>query len=152
MIELLKEYSILFSMSVAIVMIVSTTLVHFEILQIFERIVPKTSLAHGRISVVFVVLVIFLAHIIAIWLYALCFYLMVQLGLGGLEGSGGLSVQGNSLEYLYYSITSYTSLGLGDMFPTGDLRFLTGVEALNGLVLITWSASYTYLYMTKFWK
>jgi hypothetical protein len=36
--------------------------------------------------------------------------------------------------------------------PDGVLRLLAGVEALNGLLLIGWSASYTYLAMERFWN
>ena len=32
------------------------------------------------------------------------------------------------------------------------LRILVGTESLNGLILITWSASFTYLSMEKFWQ
>ncbi len=34
----------------------------------------------------------------------------------------------------------------------GAIRFMTGMEALTGFVLITWSASFTFLEMQKFWK
>ena len=50
------------------------------------------------------------------------------------------------------NLVSYTSLGLGDVWPTGVLRLITGLEALNGLILIAWSASFTYLSMEKFWE
>jgi hypothetical protein len=46
---------------------------------------------------------------------------------------------------------SYTSLGLGDVYPQGGVRLLTGVEALVGLLMIAWSASFTYLSMEKYW-
>jgi hypothetical protein len=46
----------------------------------------------------------------------------------------------------------YTTLGLGDVVPTGAVRFLAGVEALSGFVLITWSASFTFLEMERFWR
>jgi hypothetical protein len=32
------------------------------------------------------------------------------------------------------------------------MRLITGIEALNGLLLIGWSASFTYLAMQKFWN
>lgn len=51
------------------------------------------------------------------------------------------------LDYFYFSIVSYTSLGHGDVFPSGHLRFITGVEALNGLLLIAWSGSFIYIVM-----
>jgi hypothetical protein len=31
------------------------------------------------------------------------------------------------------------------------LRHLTGIEALTGLVLITWSASFLFLEMQRYW-
>ena len=48
---------------------------------------------------------------------------------------------------VYYSFVTYTTLGFGDLIPTGPLRFLTGIESLTGLVLITWTASCIYLQM-----
>jgi hypothetical protein len=46
----------------------------------------------------------------------------------------------------------YTSLGFGDFTPVGPIRLLAGAEALNGLLLIGWSASFTYISMEKFWS
>jgi hypothetical protein len=34
----------------------------------------------------------------------------------------------------------------------GAVRFLADVESLLGLVLITWSASFTFIEMQKFWR
>lgn len=50
-----------------------------------------------------------------------------------------------------YNTHRYTTLGTGDIEPHGDLRYLTGLESLTGLVLITWSASFLYLEMTRYW-
>jgi hypothetical protein len=50
-----------------------------------------------------------------------------------------------------FSAVTYTSLGLGDYYPTRNLWLIAGVEALNGLVLIGWSASFTYLAMETYW-
>jgi hypothetical protein len=36
--------------------------------------------------------------------------------------------------------------------PVGPIRLLAGLEALNGLLLIGWSASYTYIAMERFWE
>jgi len=51
--------------------------------------------------------------------------------------------------YLYLSFSTYTSLGIGDIYPTNELRLLCGVEALVGLLMIGWSASYIFLEMRR---
>jgi len=53
---------------------------------------------------------------------------------------------------IYWAIVTMTTVGFGDITPTGPLRLLAGVEALTGLVLITWTASYLYIEMTRLWK
>ena len=75
------------------------------------------------------------------------------------EGKGSekpFHLQGNFagtlLDCVYFSFTTYTPLGTGDIEPIGDLRFLTGLESLTGLVLITWTASFIYLEMTRYWE
>lgn len=101
-----------------------------------------------RRRVLCIVFVALLAHLGEIVVYAFAYGLSVEsLGLGDF---GGLAVT-SPLDYLYFSIVTYTSLGLGDVFPSGHLRFLTGVEALNGLLLITWSGSFIYLAMGRLW-
>jgi len=86
------------------------------------------------------------AHLIEAGLFAFGFSLASALGLGGfntLSGSVG------PMETYYFSIVNYTSLGLGDIYPTGHLRFMAGVESLNGFLLISCSAAYIFILMTK---
>jgi hypothetical protein len=69
-------------------------------------------------------------------------------GFGSLRGGFDNSL----LDCSYFSFVTYTSLGFGDIEPLGNLRFLTGLEALTGLVLITWTASFMFIEMQKLWK
>jgi len=46
----------------------------------------------------------------------------------------------------------YTTVGFGDITPEGPMRILVCIEALAGLVLITWSASFTFLVMQGYWR
>jgi hypothetical protein len=71
--------------------------------------------------------------------------------MGGMGSIPGKFV-GGFYDYLYFSTVSYTSLGIGDLYPTGVLQLLTGVESLIGLVMIAWTGSFTYLAMEKFWS
>jgi|GEM_PF-561525 len=49
--------------------------------------------------------------------------------------------EGAFIDYLNFSMATYTSLGLGDITPTGWLKVITGLEALAGLLCIGWSVS-----------
>jgi len=57
----------------------------------------------------------------------------------------------NFADYVYYSTMVFTTVGFGDIVPSGPIRFMSGMEALTGLVMITWSASYTFLEMQRDW-
>jgi len=101
--------------------------------------------AHRVLCIVFVAL---MAHIAEIAVYGVAYAVAVDvLAIGSF---GGMAVE-HPLHFLYFSIVSYTSLGLGDVFPSGHLRFLTGIEALNGLLLIAWSGSFIYFAMGRLW-
>jgi hypothetical protein len=56
------------------------------------------------------------------------------------------------LDAVYMSAVTYTTVGFGDLAPIGPIRFIAGTVALTGFVLITWSASFTYLEMTRDWR
>lgn len=96
-----------------------------------------------------VVIILYVVHFAKIGLYAAAFSIGQHwLLLGAFAGEEIAA----PLDYLYFSAVTYTSLGIGDIFPTGHLRFLTGVEALNGLLLIAWSASFLFAMMNRLWR
>lgn len=99
-------------------------------------------------QVLFIVVTLFLVHIAEIGMYAITYGVSVSmLGLGVFEGA----LVTDAMSYLYYSGVIYTTLGLGDIEPQGHIRFITAMEALNGFLLITWSASFTFLAMGRLW-
>jgi hypothetical protein len=101
-----------------------------------------------RLRIVLGVVLALGAHVVQVWLFAISFYLMHHAeGWGYLKGN----FTGSLMYCVYFSFTSYTTLGTGDIAPFGDLRYLTGLESLTGLVLITWTASFLYLEMTRYW-
>lgn len=132
----------------SIVMVAITVVVHYEGLRLIsDRLIPRLRL-HPRHAMIYVMFGVFLAHTIEVWLFAACYELMVTGGVGRFFGHMG----GNYFDYLYFSAVSYTSLGFGDVYPFGGLRLVTGVEALCGLLMIGWSASFTYLCMERMWR
>jgi hypothetical protein len=53
---------------------------------------------------------------------------------------------------VYFSAVCFTTLRLGDVVPVGAIRFMAGTQAVCGFVLITWSGSFTFVEMQRFWK
>jgi len=140
----------LVSTMIAILLVSLTVVIHYESLRLTANVLPRLKIP-ARTRIIFVIFAAFIAHIIEIYVYAIAYYVMATyLNLGELKHFAD-SLNGGFKDYVYYSMVSYTSLGLGDVWPSGGLRLITGIEALNGLVLIAWTASFTYLAMEKFW-
>jgi hypothetical protein len=121
---------------------------HYEVLFACNRYLPILSHRRRR-RVLVLMFTILTAHVAEIWLFAGGYALLV--GIWGFGALGGLSNPG-FLDFVYFSAMTYTTVGFGDVVPVGAIRFLAGVEALTGLVMITWSASYTFLEMQHDWR
>jgi hypothetical protein len=133
---------------VCVALLALTTVIHYEMLRALNVGLPRIRVP-ARSKLIVVIFAAFLAHAAEIFLYALAFYVLVRwLGAGTLGNPGQTSLKLS----LYFSAETYTSLGYGDVVPGGPLRLLAGMEALNGLLLIGWSGSYTFIAMERFWK
>ncbi len=122
---------------------------HFAVLKFLAGIVHHENSPVRRPMLV-VLFVLFAAHLVEAALYALMLSLFDWAGLGSLSGVIDIG-PGWFVDHFYFSLASYTTLGIGDIVPHGSLRLISAIEALNGLVLITWSASFTYLMMERVW-
>ncbi|MCF6235182.1 MAG: potassium channel family protein [Gammaproteobacteria bacterium] len=102
-----------------------------------------------RIRIVFGLVGALLAHVAEVWIFSFGYFFLDQFNnTGKLVGSLSHSYS----DYVYFSFSTYTSLGFGDIVPEGPLRFITGMEVLLGLVLIAWTASFMYVQMERFWR
>lgn len=81
------------------------------------------------------------AHIAETLIYAGGYALGRALQFGGFQNEAEMSFT----ELFYFSLVNFTSLGLANVYPTEHLRFMAGVEALNGFLLISASASFIFL-------
>lgn len=121
---------------------------HYEALRNCIRLLP--AIAHKRRQrVVFLILIIMLTHVAEIWLFGLAYFVLMQWDAFG--SIGGMVEIVTVVDHVYYSAMVYTTVGFGDLIPHGAIRFMTGMEALTGLVMITWSASFTFLEMQRDW-
>lgn len=143
-----ETLSLFTSMGLAVLLVGICVLVHYECLRVASIALPRLTI-RPRSRILVVMGVAFFAHSLEVWIYGVAYWLIAQyLAIGDIGGK----VTGTFPEYIYFSTVSYTSLGLGDLYPTGALRLLTGVEALLGLAMIAWTGSFTYLAMEKFWS
>ncbi|MBT8124500.1 MAG: potassium channel family protein [Gammaproteobacteria bacterium] len=128
-----------------IMVIVLAVALHYEVLthlaeKHFKRAWPS------RLLLPVGVIIVIMTHVIEVWLFAFLYYFLLPLENTG-EVIGEFS--NTVLDCAYFSFVNYTSLGYGDIVPVGHIRFTAGSEALTGLVLIAWTASFTYLQMQQ---
>jgi len=136
--------------TIATVLVAATIGIHYEIMRIVSDAILPWAIKrfHDRRVMMLMIAALMLGHIAEIWLFALAFVLVTSWpALGYLSGD----FDGSFSSFLYFSATSYTSLGCGDIIPHGPLRGIAISEALIGLLMIAWSASFAYLKMERVW-
>jgi len=134
-------------LSVSALLIATNLYLHFNVLRLAAQKLSAIR-GHSRYPVLVVMMLIFATHLLEIILFAFAFWLMAAAGTGNLAGSHSST----AADYFYFSVASYTTLGIGDITPEGSMRLVAGIEALTGLLLIAWSASFTYLTMERIWQ
>jgi hypothetical protein len=129
--------------------VILAVLSHYEGLRYFTDWMTNTRL-RPRLRIVLMIYGLLLLHTLEIWLFGIGYWVLTHDAGYGLVV--GLSDTSLLVDYVYFSATVYSTLGFGDLLPTGPLRFMVGVESVTGLLLITWSASFTYLEMIQYWR
>jgi voltage-gated potassium channel Kch len=81
-------------------------------------------------AIVFVVLGLVVIHTIEIWLYAVVYFVLEALP--EFEAA------------LYFSTTSFTTIGYGDVVLEKKWRLLSAIEGANGLLLFGWSTAFLF--------
>ncbi|MAL97046.1 potassium channel family protein [Hydrocarboniclastica marina] len=127
--------------------VIVSVLTHYECLVRLSGLIAGIRFRH-RFRLIVAVVGVLIGHVIQVWLFASAYFFMhAAEGWGRLAGN----FSGSFIDCVYFSFTTFTTLGYGDIQPLGALRYLTGIEALTGLVLITWSASFLFVEMQRYW-
>jgi hypothetical protein len=127
-------------------LIIFCVVVFYEILAHVWLFLPKLE-GSPRLQILFTVLAAFVGHTIAIWAFGLTYFALAQyFHFGELMGE----IDHELIDYVYFSSVTYTSLGLGDVYPARGLQLIVGVEAITGLILIGWTITFTYLVTEKY--
>ena len=119
-------------------------LVHFEAFNAIARLTHGRNM--GRVGLLITMFGLLLAHVIEIAIFGVGILIADLWQLGTV-----LPPVKHAADAFYYSAIVYTTVGFGDLVPEGGVRWITGAEALVGLALITWSASFTFLQMQRYW-
>jgi Ion channel len=143
--------SILVATLVSLALAIICVLVHYEAFRAVANsaISARQAGFPSRGRLLLVIFGALVAHTVEISIYSIVFWALHGYRyLGQIVGE----VSGGWIDFLYFSITNYTTLGVGDIHAEGPMRLVASSEALTGLVLLSWTASFTYLSMDNFWK
>ena len=120
--------------------------VHYEALVLGSAFVNRVA-GPARVGVALGVVVALAAHMVEVLLYAVGWLALIN------AGEIELSVPSSTpLDIVYFSGSIYTSLGFGDIVPVRGGQILAVSEAVTGLVLIAWTASFTFYEMRSHWE
>jgi len=86
-------------------------------------------------------LVLVLLHTVQITMWAYAYMLLLPDGeLETLESA------------VYFSFVTFTTLGYGDITLSEGWRLLSGIQALNGILLVGWSTAVLFAVVQKLWQ
>ena len=118
---------------------------HHELLVLTSSVVRALS-GSARAGVALAVALALVAHVVEVVAFGIGWLVLIRAGAVELSHPSP-----TMLDVLYFSGSVYTSLGFGDIVPVQGGRFLVVIEAVTGLVLIAWTASFTLYQMREHW-
>ncbi|WP_291844413.1 potassium channel family protein [Maricaulis sp.] len=93
-----------------------------------SRIDPHGSVLRQALFILIIVLGLFVLHAVEIWSFA-----MIYLALGAVTGLE---------EALYFSTSTFTTLGYGDVIIDSEWRLVSAMEGFTGFLMIGWSTAF----------
>ncbi len=116
------------------VLIAVTVLIHAVclegIIKVWRAVSIEIEVRWRAITLSLTIIGIFASHIIQIWVWAI-FYFFVE------------EIQ-TWESALYFSTSSYTTVGYGDLILSEEWRLLGSIEAINGMILFGWSTAFIF--------
>ena len=122
---------------IGIGLVAATVVIHaigtmFWLYVLAHRLEPSAvfSVRRPLLALISSVLLLLVLHTIEIAVWALAFLQVLPHGqLGSFE------------EAMYFSFVTFTTLGYGDITLAEGFRIMSGIEALNGIILVGWSTA-----------
>jgi voltage-gated potassium channel len=119
---------------------VGTTLLLRHLAGAVLRIKDRLTFVHRMILTASTALFLLSLHVCEVVLWAVAYSI-----LPGLESLRAFP------DAVYFSCTTFTTLGYGDITIVGKWRFLSGVEAMNGILLFGWSTAMLFALIQHLW-
>ncbi len=134
---------------VTLIAVLLCVLLHWGAMELLTR---RFCAQRRKLSVTLLVgvLVLLVVHLLEITLFTGAGWLLYSWKgerIGTLEGNFNATL----FDVWYYTACVYTTVGFGDIIPNGPLQLMAGIIALTGLLMVTWSASFTFLVMQRAW-
>lgn len=90
--------------------------------------------------IIFTVLSVFFAHIVEIWIWGVLYLVLDVDNINTVE------------EALYFSTSSFTTVGFGDLHLNEKWRLLSSIEAANGFIVFGWSTAFIFEILNQLYK
>lgn len=131
------------------IIIISVVIQAYGNVRWFKKIVPSLKKGNKLYStnvalrlLIFSFIFFSVLHFIQTWLWAIAYMLIPE-----------TRVLFSSLtEAWYFSMITFTSLGYGDLTLAENWRLLSGIEAINGIMLIGWSTAIMFSLIQQIYK
>jgi hypothetical protein len=138
----------LYALALSLALISAAVMIHFHALRGLSRVQDRWTVS-GRLKILLVIFGLIAAHILEAAVFAAGYAVGEHgLHLGSFVGVPMMSAS----QLFYFSIETFTTQGVGDVYPIGPLRLIASLEPLAGLILIGWSGSFTFLAMGLDWR
>ena len=134
---------------IGVIVSIVAVVIHYEAFNLLTLFIEKRERLR-RHHMLVVMMGIIIAHLLEAAVFGAMFWVRKEMmDLDVFNVKNNLSL----LDYYNFSLENYTSLGYGDLYIEGSRgRFLSAFESLIGLILISWSASFMFLIMSKDWE
>lgn len=134
---------------IALALIAATVLLHaYGTMLWMEYMVRKYTARDGdirygkamQVLLITTVVLLFL-HLLEVLLWAIAYQVITP-----------ESEIANLEQAFYFSLVTFTTLGYGDITLGPEWRVLSGIEALNGVLLVGWSTAFLFSVLQRTWE
>lgn len=138
----------LYAFALSLALIFAAVMIHYQALRLLSvgQASPRLS---RQLKILLVIFGLIIAHVLEAGLFAGGYWVGDHvLDLGAFVGVSAMTAS----QLFFFSIETFTTQGVGDVYPVGALRLVASLEPLAGLILIGWSGSFTFLAMGLDWR